>query len=477
MNDIWYSSPIWLIVLTSLIPLTLKLFNGNREVAKKWVCSTVVVGLMLSAGCLVYLWPDETVYLFSNTLVLDLFRNYASFSLLTLTLVVVLITPFHPQVDLSYLSETLFLYLNALAGLVALVWSNNLLIAFVSLELASMAFYLLIALGLKGRKEALFASFKYFVLGSLASAVLLYGMAFVVGMVHHFDLARLLQENPELLNSSRLLALGVVFISAGFLFKVSIFPFQFWLPDVYRGSFTPLLIFMAGGMKIAVFTLLYQWTKNLFSGSNLAFFLSVLQWMAVLSVLFGNILAVLQTDFKKMLLFSTVAHSGYLLMIFLSASAGSILAPSGLLYYLMVYAAMTAGIFLCLLPLEKEDQFHVPLSHLKGLSRNQPLLAFFITVFLLSLAGLPPLGGFITKLFLFHSLLNQGFWWLLFWAILGSAIAFYYYLKPIALLYMDTSSNVDDKPQTDSIMITGIRISLAIFIIVMGVYPFLVEFN
>ncbi len=476
MNDVWLSSPIWLIVITSLIPLTLKLFNGNQEVAKKWVCTASIVGLILSAGCLLYIWPGESVYLFSNTLALDIFRSYASLSLLVLALVVVLITPFHPQVDLSYLSETLFLYLNALAGLLALTWSNNLLIAFVSLELASMAFYLLIALGLKGRKEALFASFKYFVLGSLASAILLYGMAFVVGMVHHFDLARLLQENPELLSSSPLLALGVVFISAGFLFKVSVFPFQFWLPDVYRGSFTPLLILMAGGMKIAVFTLLYQWTKNLFSGLEPMFFLSVLQWMAVLSVLFGNILAVLQTDFKKMLLFSTVAHSGYLLMIFLSASAGSTLAPSGLLYYLMIYAAMTAGIFLCLLPLEKDSQPHVPLSHLKGLSRSQPLLAFFITIFLLSLAGIPPLGGFIAKLFLFHSLLNQGFWWLLFWAILGSAIAFYYYLKPVALLYMDTSSSVVELKKP-SALITGIHISLTVFIIIMGVYPFLVEFN
>ena len=390
-----------------------------------------------------------------------------------------LVTSIHPQVDTSYLSETLFLYLNAAAGLLALIYSNNLIMAFVSLELASMAFYLLIALGIKGRTPALFASFKYFVLGSLASAILLYGMAFIVGSVHHFNLVKLLEEQAFLLQKSHLLILGILFISAGFLFKISIFPFQFWLPDVYRGSFTPLVILMAGGMKLAVFTLLYQWTKNLFSLINLDMFLTILQWMAVLSVLFGNILAILQNDFKRLLLFSTIAHSGYLLMLYLSAALGATLAPFALLYYLMMYAAMTAGIFICLLPLESQNHFQIPITSLKGLSKSQPLLAGMITIFLLSLAGIPPLAGFMAKLLMFHSLLHSGLWWLLFWGILASAIAFYYYLKPVALMYMyEEEEKLEFKFKgPNTYLFLSICITLIALVISMGLFPLLIKFN
>ena len=473
MTEVLLAFPLWIISLSSLIPLSLKLLNGNREIAGKWVCGLGEMGILLSAAGLVYLHSWLPVKLF-GVLFLDLFRLYAALCLLALGALVIAITPFHAQVDKSRLSEILFLYLNALMALMVFAWSSHLMVAFVSLELFSMSFYLLIAFGLKGNLPALKAAFKYFVLGSVASALLLYGMAFVMGVTGHFDMG---MATTGVLNSSPLLFTGVAFIFVGLLFKVSVFPFQFWLPDVYRGAFTPLLIFMAAGTKIAVFTLLYQWVKNTLS-MDMGVLLSLLQWLAVGTMLFGNILAVRQEDFKKLLLFSTIAHSGYLLMILLSAAYGSSLAGSGLFYYLMLYAALTAGSFLCLLPYEEAHHTDVPLDHVRGMAWRHPLQAFFTTLFLLGLAGIPPLGGFMAKLFLFHALVDQGFWWLLFWSILGSTIAFYYYLKPIALMYMSPAPNPSENvaPYKNYKTIMGIQGLLALFVVGMGVYPLLVPF-
>ena len=437
MSDIILSSPLWAVFLTSLFPLSLKLLNKNKEYSPGLMSGIVVLGLFLAGLCLLYIRPlDGPVSFFSFHLVLNYFRFWAACALLIVTAFVVWLSPFHPQTELKNFSEILFLYLNALLGMIVLAWSNNLLTAFIGLELASFSFYILIALGRVGR-AALTGAFKYFVLGSLASAVFLYGAAFIAGGGGGFDLSRILQTALELFSHSRLLLLGLIFIFVGFLFKVSVFPFQFWLPDVYRISFTPLLILMAGGMKISIFTALYHWTKNIFFASDLSVFLSALQWLAVLSVCFGNIAALREKDLKKMLLFSTIAHSGYLLMMLLSAGAGAP-AAQALLYYLIVYAGLTMGAFLCLLPLEKKGSPAVLIDQLKGLGAQQPLFGILTTVFLLGLAGLPPTGGFMVKLLLFQNLVDRGFWWMLFWTVLGSAVGFGYYLKPLTRLYMES---------------------------------------
>ena len=472
MNDLLLSSPLWSLFLFSLIPLSVKVLNKNKETSVFLSSGFVLVGIFSSLFLLLLFWPSSgEENLFYSALVLNEFRALASVVLLLVGVFVVFMSIQHPQVDKAYFSEILFLKLGSLMGLLILLWSGNLLIAFIGLELASLAFYLLIALGRTG-SSALKASFKYFVLGSVASAILLYGISFVFGAAGHFDLQKIFQHTPGLMISSRILLLGLVFILVGFLFKVSIFPFHFWLPDVYSGSFTPLLVLMATGLKIAIFVLLFEWTKGVFSLPEMSSLLSLFQWLAVLSVLFGNIIALLQKDFKKMLLFSTVAHSGYLLMILISSQMGFYFGSSSLLYYLMVYACMTVGIFICLRFFEKENNVAIELSELNNLSRQKPFHAFLITLFLLSLAGVPPTGGFIAKLLVFYSLLDQGLWWMLFWTILGSSIALFYYLKPIALMYMKKPEPTEKRKQTPfPRFLTPALLLLAGFILVSGLVP------
>ncbi len=440
LNDILQTAPLWSLFLFSLVLLTLKLLNRNREGPVGVVTGLSLMGVVVSFFCVLYIFQNvmegESLSLFSSALVLSPLRAVVSMILLTATAGTFLMSCLHPQVNPHRFSEVMFLKMNALVGLLVLLWSGNLLTAFIGLELASLTFYLLIALGRTG-PLALKAGFKYFVLGSVAAAFLLYGLSFFVGATGHFDLMKVLQESPHLITESRLLALAFVFILVGFLFKVSIFPFQFWLPEVYQGAFTPLLVFMATGFKLVVFALLFEWTLGVFAvEKNLPFLLALFQWLAVLSVLFGNIIPLMEKDFKKILLFSTIAHSGYLLMILMASQAGFEQGKQALFYYLILYVIMTLGIFICLRPFEREGKPEVPLSALTGMAFKKPWHAFFITLFLLSLAGIPPTGGFMAKFFLFQALLDQGFWWMLFWTVTGSSIAFFYYLKPIALMYM-----------------------------------------
>ena len=480
MNDLLLSSPLWSLFLFSLIPLSIKVLNKNKETSVFLSAGFILAGIFSSLFLLLFFWPDsgeET--LFYSALVFNEFRALASFVLLLVGVFVIFMSLRHPQVDESRFSEILFLKSGALLGLLILLWSGNLLMAFIGLELASLAFYLLIALGHTG-SLALKASFKYFVLGSVASAILLYGISFVLGAAGHFDLQRIFQQTPELMISSRILVLGLVFILVGFLFKISIFPFHFWLPDVYLGSFTPLLVFMATGLKLTVFVLLFEWTKGIFSLPEMSSLLSLFQWLAVLSVLFGNIIALLQKDLKRMLLFSTVAHSGYLLMILIASQMDSYFGGTALLYYLMVYVCMTIGIFICLRIFERENNVALELSELNNLSRQKPFLAFLITLFLLSLAGIPPTGGFIAKLFVFYGLLDQGLWWMLFWTILGSSIALFYYLKPIVLMYMKESEPPEaQQKQLISFprFLTPVLLVLAGFILMSGLMPSLFIFG
>ena len=495
MKDFLISLPLWVVFLVSLVPIIIKLLNQNREPHAGWPTALSAGGIGVSLICL---WgvapsdPREVLSLFSGALVLDSLRAQGTVLLQILALGVVLMQSRHPQVSFQKFSEVLFLKMGALLGLMLLLWAGDLLTAFVGLELASMAFYLLIALGRTG-PGALKAAFMYFVLGSMASAFLLYGVALIFGSSGSFDWQEVVRGSPELISHSRLLLLGLVLVLAGFLFKITVFPFQFWMPDVYQHSLTPLVVFMAGGFKVSVFVLLFQWMKDLFVTVDLKVLLSVLQWMAVLSVLFGNIAALLQSDIKRVLLFSSVAHSGYLLMILIAGGMGAFVAGRALGYYLMVYVLMVTGAFICLKPFEHKGRAGVFVSDLRGLARKAPLQAALILLFLFNLAGFPPTAGFIGKVMIFEVLLDQGFWWMSFWLILGSAAGIFYYLRPVAAMYISppalpktspaapsqesrTLKSVTDKaqpPPTPSLglVYTCLALGAGVWLLAGGLYP------
>jgi NADH-quinone oxidoreductase subunit N len=237
----------------------------------------------------------------------------------------------------------------------------------------------------------------------------------------------------------------------GFAFKVSVFPFHSWTPDVYQGAPTPITAFMATAVKAATFIAILRLFQHADPSGPSAFlvepkFLTVLSWLAVLTMLVGNAAAVMQNGFKRMLAYSSISHSGYLLVGVITAGfaeriESSLAASTVVLFYLFSYSIMTIGSFALVAILEKQVGHTLTIDDLKGLASRNPVLAGCLALILFSLAGVPPSVGFFAKFSLFGSAIEQNLYWLAFWGVLNSVIAVYYYLRPVVAMYMTESTD------------------------------------
>lgn len=364
-------------------------------------------------------------------------------------------------------AEHIFLTMSAALGMVLVTMANNLIILFIVIELMSLSLYLLIALSNEGvfSREA---SFKYFVLGSVGSAILLYGIAFIYGTTGSTVLQDLGANAATLFMNDKLFAIGLALLIAGMAFKVSLVPFHSWAPDVYQGSATPVTTFMATGVKLASFiaflrVFLYS---EVIESETISL---LLQWITVLTMLGGSIAALRQDNLKRMLAYSSIAHSGYAMMGFLSASSGSgsTDGATSMLFYLLVYSLMTIGSFAVVSVLEAKEDTILLVDDLKGIAKRYPMLAFVFTVILLSLAGLPPTVGFFGKLYLIVTTIEQGFLWIAIMAMVSSAIGVYFYLRPIVVMYMMEGSITPINKNT--YLSQSVAVVMAMAMIVFGV--------
>lgn len=430
-------SPAVALFLASLLPLSLKAFRPNRETQPTTVILWALVGLVASGGmAIANFGVSQTA--FEKALVFDGLSSWSSILIVVSTAFGLLLAKESLATNTKQFSELVFLILNAAAGMMLVAWSNDLIMLFIGIEVMSLCLYLAVALSLEQRlaKEA---AFKYFVLGSFASAIFLYGVAFIFGTSGNTFLLELSEVGSELISTNRLFLFGVVMVVVGLAFKVSIFPFHAWTPDVYQGSATPVTAFMAAGVKVAVFvSFLRVMATQILNGERAEDLIFALEWLTALTMLAGNIAAILQSSVKRMLAYSSVAHSGYVLMGVLAAGVGEQgeLGASGVLYYVLGYAVMTLGSFGVLSMFEKNEGTDLEVTDLKGLASRYPIAALCLSLLLLSLAGIPPTVGFFGKFFLFSAALKQGFFWVAVWGVLSSAISVYYYLRPIVYMYM-----------------------------------------
>lgn len=323
------------------------------------------------------------------------------------------------------------LVLLATAGMVALAHSTSLVTVFVSLELLSIALYALTGY-LHERPRAAEAALKYFFLGAFSSAFVVYGTALVYGMTGSFDLAEI---GGRLAGASgrtpMLLAVGAALLLSGFLFKISSVPFHMWTPDVYEGAPTPIAAFMSVGTKAAAFAALMRvLTQGL--GTVSPEWVPAIAWIAAITMLVGNFIAVNQLNLKRLLAFSSVAHAGYGLLGLVAWDAGG---REALLFYLIAYTAMNLGAFGMVAALERRGD-GLFLRDLTGLAARRPYSAAALSLFLLSLAGVPPTAGFLAKFNIFTAAIEAGWVKLAIVAALYSAVAAYYYLRLIVFMYM-----------------------------------------
>lgn len=440
LADILLISPMIVLFLFSLIPLTIKVLRGNVEQNPAATIIEALIGLTLTAGMLIIFNGANSggaPTAFNGQLIFDGLTQWMGLIAVVIGSGAMVMMYENPATRGEQLSELIFLAMNSLLGALILIAAVNLITVFIGLELMSLSLYLMIAMSHE-QKISKEAALKYFVLGSFASAIFLYGVSFIYGSTGSVSTLELLQNAEVMLkNNNHLFVFGFGLVILGFCFKVSIAPFHAWTPDVYQGAPTPVTSFMATAIKTASFAAFLRIiaSKGLLGSDNL---FTLLQWFAVITMTVGNVAALVQNNLKRVLAYSSVAHSGYLMVGVLTAgtSANSAFGASSVVFYLMTYSLMTMGAFAVLSLIEKDENNFVQVDDLAGFAKKHPALALCFTVFMLSLAGIPPALGFFGKLYLFSSAVNEGLMWLAFWGVVNSVISVYYYLRPIVVMYM-----------------------------------------
>ncbi len=359
--------------------------------------------------------------------------------------------------------EYYVLALTALLGIFVLVSANSLLTVYLGVELLALSVYAMVAFDRDSGLSAE-AAMKYFVLGAIASGALLYGMSLIYGLTGTLDLGELaLRLNTP---TSLGVVMGVTFIVVAVAFKLGAVPFHMWLPDVYEGAPTSVTLFIGTVPKLAYFALALRLLAQGLAGLTLEW-TQMLEVLAVLTLVVGNVVAIVQTNLKRMLAYSTIANVGFIVLGFVAGTADGYAAA---LYYTLVYVLVALGSFGVILLASRKGFEAERLEDYKGLHQRDPLLAFAMMLLMFSTAGVPPLVGFWAKLRIFQALWETGHLWLVIIAAAMSVVGAYYYLRVIKLMYFDDPVSVPP-PRSDA---GGVRLALglnAAAVLLLGVLP------
>jgi NADH-quinone oxidoreductase subunit N len=343
--------------------------------------------------------------------------------------------------------------------------AGDLIVIFLGLETMSITVYVLAGI-LRQNPKSNEAAMKYFLMGAFSTGFLLYGIALVYGATGSIKLGPIHDAIATgAMSSNPMLLLGIGMLVIGFGFKVAAVPFHMWTPDVYEGAPTPVTAFMAVGVKLAAFSAFLRVFMVDF-GAVGPHWQSVLWVIAALTMTAGNVIAVVQTNIKRMLAYSAIAHAGYLLL----GMAAGVQSGPAILYYLLAYAFTNLGAFAVVIALEHRGAASNLISDFRGLAERQPLLAGAMTIFLLSLTGVPPLAGFVGKFYIFSSALHQGYVSLVIIAVINSVISAYYYFYVIVAMYMQEGGVEVERMSARPALVAAIGLA-ALATIAVGAYP------
>ncbi|UYZ61640.1 NADH-quinone oxidoreductase subunit N [Hymenobacter weizhouensis] len=463
------------IILLSVLGLG-NLFLGFRRSNRLLLpAAMLMLGLVLTVNFLD--WGSGPQSFFSGMLVVNDF-SVAFTGIVVLTALVLI--PFSQKYvhdGEANLAEYYSLLLFSLVGAIMLVSYNHLLMLFLGIEILSVAMYVLAGSD-KRNLRSNEAALKYFLMGAFFTGVLLFGMALVYGATGTFVLEdiRFAVQNPVNDSLTPMLYIGMLLMLVGIGFKVSAAPFHFWTPDVYEGTPTFFAAFMSTVVKTAGFAAFLKLLVQAFpAASAQGLWLPTLTAMCVLTLLIGNVGAVTQTSAKRMLAYSSVSHAGYLLVA-LVAFNGELEGPSanGIFFYSLAYSVATVAAF-AVLKLVADQRQREDYNGLNGLARTNPLLAFVMTVAMLSLAGIPLTGGFFGKFFVFSAAVENGYIGLVVFAVVMSMVSIYYYLRPIIAMYMRPADDTTAAPIPVTTFQSGALLLLALLTVVLGVLPGLVS--
>jgi len=425
-------APEIVLSLAAMLVLLVELPRRRRGGGESHLSSGIALVAILAAAVLVMLqWGTPGATGFAGRLLQDAATTYLHGLFLMIGLGVLLMAmPYLQREGLPRL-EFISLLLFSLVGMMLMAAATEMITLFLALELLSMGLYVLAGYH-REQERSVEGALKYFLLGAFASAILLMGMALHWGATGSLQLHPAAPAGGDLLLSPAYARAGFWLILAGLAFKISVVPFHFWTADVYEGSPAPVTAFMATGTKAAAFAAILRLLGTGFAPEHSAW-APTLWWLAVLTMSVGNLMAIVQSNLKRMLAFSSIAHAGYLMIALVVGTAGAVRA---MLFYLVAYSLMNLGAFAVLGLVARKGEEYQSIYDYAGLARRQPWLAVLMSIFLFALAGIPPTVGFTGKLFLFTEAVRAGFIGLAVIAVINSLVSVYYYLRVIYLMTM-----------------------------------------
>jgi NADH-quinone oxidoreductase subunit N len=442
---------------------------------KTWLAGVSIAGLVISGGFAVAMWGGSAQAIFNNMLAVDGFALFFKVLFLGIAVLVILASTDYVSKFARFQGEYYALVLLSTLGMMLMAATAELISIYIALELTSISLYILTGF-LKDSKSNE-ASLKYLLLGAVASAVLLFGMALVFGFTGQTQLGEIAQSiqamSPQAVLASPGLMLGLVLLVAGFGFKIAAVPFHMWVPDVYEGAPTPITAYLSVASKAAGFAVIL---RVFYSAFGLPQWLS-LDWGLIFAVLsaigmfLGNVVAIPQTNIKRMLGYSSIAQAGYLMVGLATigfSPAADIVGRSSILFFLASYAVTNLGAFIAIIAISNKLNSDL-IEDYSGMGKRAPLLALALTLCLVSLTGIPPAAGFMAKFYIFSGAVQHGLLWLVILAVINSVISAYYYLRVVKIMWLGEPASEEKVPSSGALRVA---LSLSCLgVLLLGIVP------
>ena len=403
----------------------------------------------------------------ASMVAVDHFRLFGNWIFLVAAALTILISFSYVQRQRLQAGEFYGLVLLSTAGMMFMAGARDLMVIFLGLEVMSISVYALTAFNRRDRKSAE-AGLKYFLLGAFSTGFFLYGIALVYGATGTTNISAIAASVSSGAATSALLVGGVAMLGIGFAFKVSAVPFHMWTPDVYEGAPAPVTAFMSAGVKAAAFVAFIRVFMVAFDGAYDSWY-PIMWWLAAITMVAANLIALVQSNVKRMLAYSSIAHAGYLLV---ALTAANETAAAGMLFYLMVYTLMNIGAFAIVISVANQGEERLQIEDYAGFGWSQPMLGVFLTIFLLSLAGFPGTGGFMGKIFLLQGAADSELWVLMSILVLTTVASYWYYLRVAWFMWMREPLN--DAQHDHVVAPLPMRVALlasVALILLLGIFP------
>ena len=418
--------PELVLAVGAMVLLMLGAYRG--EGTTKLVTGLAVV-LLVVTGVLELMLPAGKLTTFGGSFIVDDFARFLKIlAIIGSAVTLILSTEFLSDPSRRIFEYSILVLLSTL-GMMVLISAADLIMLYLGLELMSLALYV-VAASNRDNAKSTEAGLKYFVLGALSSGMLLYGASLIYGFTGTVEFAGIA---AAVKTGSTGIVFGLVFLLAGLCFKVSAVPFHMWTPDVYEGAPTPVTAFFASAPKVAALAVFTRVTLTAFPGI-VPQWQQILVFVAIASMALGSFAAIGQKNIKRLMAYSSIGHMGFALV---GLASGTVEGAQGVLVYIAIYVAMTLGTFAVILSMKRAGQPMEQISDFSGLSRTNPLLAFFFAMLLFSLAGIPPLAGFFAKWYVFVAAIKAGLFTLAVVGVLSSVVGAFYYLTIIKVMYFD----------------------------------------